>query len=446
LIIGGNKLPTKGVMIMGKIRYIEDEPDAGFIIQLFKKVLSREEIEELKESENDIPTILETVKNNPYFSIYVDFSEALMFFLYDLKKDDLLIVDRNLYGSGLMYDLSSLPENSELTSFDNRFIKREGDYLFHIARHKDFDFHNRFFMFTGNDDDIRQASDMEFNVTEKFQKNNVIIKNSKVKNRLSEIIDSNFQIQIENKNYLDILNSKMCFLQMNETDQREQKKTSAVEEFLYILSHEKTDDQTVMKSVMGKIRVMAENICHYVAVAKNAPSDVFDKRFPDQFRYRPFINWLVKKNYRNQYYLDNEEWFDLVDYLIKLIKLKTRNLIELDHKDLKKMKSELNSMLERIVTHLKAWEEVKDKKNEIDLTALEKWLNERRKKSYIHHTNIVIEQYLYLLTNIPSDISQHDCFFKEKGFEPTNNTLSCLISALKEIILWYNQIMTEGPF
>lgn len=191
---------------MGKIMYLEDQPDYGFIINVFGKVLSEKEIQDLKESENDPNELQKALIENPIFELVTDFSKALKKLDKNLNAYDLLIVDRDLYDNGLKYK----PDNVIKTEpdFNETYHKREGDFLIGYCKMKNYDIDNRFYIFTGNTDELVLSPELKLILTDKFKGENIIVKGSDGKNKLIEIIDGleELDIVIQNKQILNILN------------------------------------------------------------------------------------------------------------------------------------------------------------------------------------------------------------------------------------------------
>lgn len=190
---------------MGKIMYLEDQPDFNFIINVFGKVLSEKEIHDLKESENDPYELQKALIENPVLELVTDFSNSLKKLDKDLNAYDLLIVDRDLYDNGLKYKPDNLIKTEP--DFNETYHKREGDFLIGYCKMKNYDIDNRFYIFTGNTDELVLSPELKLILTDKFKSENIIVKGSDGKNKLIEIIDGleELDILIQNKKFLNVL-------------------------------------------------------------------------------------------------------------------------------------------------------------------------------------------------------------------------------------------------
>ncbi len=418
---------------MGKIRYIEDEPDAYFMINVFQHVLSQGEMINLKESENDPDTVMEAVQSNPYMQLVTDFTQAIQIFQDELTHEDLLIVDRDLYGNGMKYQTTRLPDELH-PPFDQTFFKREGDFLIHLARNRKFDLENRFWIFTGNDDPIRERDDLKYTLSQQFLSNNIIIKGSEGKNKLSTIIDKNFHLQIENKPYFDILEKKLSSI----TDDN-QSISSSAQEFLFILEHQDDESEPVKFAVLSKCRIFIENICHQIARTHNAPDTVWKKNQPDQFGLGEFIGWMKKYNPQNQPYMAHQNEFEAAKELISL----TRRRFNRNYQLPDDYQWYMGNILKEIAFQLNAPDELWHDKGkwQLNINQFERWVKEHTERNcYQLDSNIIIEQFLYMIHRIASGIAVHQNLLDYPGFRPTSNTVHALVSVLKEIILWFGQL------
>jgi len=189
---------------MGKVMYIEDSPETGFIINVFGKLLSSQEKQDLRESENDPTEVQKALKNNLVLEVVTDFSLALKRLDKNLNEYDLLIVDRDLYDNGLKYQ----PDNLIATqpAFNESYHKREGDFLIGYCKMKGYDIDNRFFIFTGNTDDLVQSPELKLLLSDKFKSENVIVKGSEGKDRLIQIIAAlkDLKIKLRNKEVFEV--------------------------------------------------------------------------------------------------------------------------------------------------------------------------------------------------------------------------------------------------
>jgi len=190
---------------MGKIMYLEDQPDSAFIINVFGMLLNPQEIKKLKESENDPYELHQAVKDNMVFELVTDFSVALKRLEKGLLHYDLLIVDRDLYDNGLKYNPADLIKTDP--EFKEDYHKREGDFLIGYCYKNKYDIDNRFYIFTGNTDELQLSSELRFILSDHFKSENVIVKGSEGKNKLIRIIKSlpDLELEVKNTQYLKIL-------------------------------------------------------------------------------------------------------------------------------------------------------------------------------------------------------------------------------------------------
>lgn len=329
---------------MGKVMYIEDSPETGFIINVFGKLLSSQEKQDLRESENDPAEVQKALKNNLILEVVTDFSIALKRLNKNSANYDLLIVDRDLYDNGLKYQPDELIQTEP--AFNENYHKREGDFLIGFCKMKGYDIDNRFFIFTGNTDDLVQSPELKLLLSDKFKSENIIVKGSEGKDRLIEIIEElkDFELVLKNKIFIDVLKKLP------------KEKDDFAKLFLDLLKVTESDD---VKTSLNSLRNILEAILTKSARRFETPIDYWNK---GSLRCSAYI-----KNYLMSYNVTED------------------------------------------------------------------------KQIYNHGTSSVIIEAMNTIYRIGSQFGTHN----SNGYKPTVNTVNSLIYALKDIILWYGQIMEK---
>jgi len=250
---------------MGKVMFLEDQPEVGFIINVFGKLLSEQEKRELKESENDPVEVRKALQDNPVLEVVTDFSIALKRFESRLNSYDLLIVDRDLFDNGLKYNPANLVKTEP--AFSDRYHKREGDFLIGYCKMKNFDIDNRFYIFTGNNDELVNTPELNLMLSDKFISENIIVKGSDGKNKLIELVNGleDLELVLENKEYLNILRKLPT------------KKEDFTKLFLALLKSNLNEDSDSIKSNLNSSRNILEAILTGVARKVNTPEKYWNK-------------------------------------------------------------------------------------------------------------------------------------------------------------------------
>lgn len=227
---------------MRKILYIEDELDWSFITNSFGDILSNEEQTALRDSENDEETIFKAIQNNQRLEIVSDFAEALRRIYQRLEEYDILLVDRNLFGDGRRYNKRDIISIHLPLAYKDVFDTREGDFLLHLARYKRYDIDNKFYIITGNTDEIRYHPEFEHSLSEAFKNNNIIVKGSGDVEKICSIVAT--MDDRLNRVYLEILKNYIC----NETANK----------FLKVLKNK--DDESSISDNLKEMRTIYESI------------------------------------------------------------------------------------------------------------------------------------------------------------------------------------------
>ena len=191
-----------------KVLYVEDELKLmcdRAVLPLFESLLTKKQLRRLErlrsEDEFDSADLRDFFNNDKSIPIDVaiTFPEALDYVLNRTDEYALFIVDRNLSGkSGDDYYervVELKPDYSE--ELYCRFEEREGDYLLEVlCINKEVDCKKRFFMLTGNNDELRVGDSVKTLISHnKFEEKNIIDKtNDEGIRRLKSIVDSRGEI------------------------------------------------------------------------------------------------------------------------------------------------------------------------------------------------------------------------------------------------------------
>ncbi|MEA3475694.1 MAG: hypothetical protein U9R23_04555 [Candidatus Cloacimonadota bacterium] len=277
-----------------KILYVEDELSKNIpkIIKLFSKYLGNENIKELKTVEEDeyvasdeeIKTIVE--KSN-LIEVEYRFPNGLEKIINNYKKYALFIIDRNLSNVEYDYDeIVAIDPNYNETLYD-KFFEREGDYFLQKLVYTKIDVMTKFYFLTAfAKSELRNADEIKTHIDfGKFTYQNIIGKGEE--ERLKQIIDNIeiLNLQVENKNYLDILRTKIT------------EKTTLL--FLDILSNKESDNDLDIIKNLGALRLIFHKILNLLAKSLEVKSYTDSRNgkevaifYGDSLNIRPFINWL----------------------------------------------------------------------------------------------------------------------------------------------------------
>ena len=387
---------------MAKILYIEDDVDSGIIIKLFRKVISKDIKEKLEDAKSETE-IIDIVSESKQLDVCNDFIKIIERVKnIDENYYDLIIMDRDLFGKDNgNYDRSLLPDD-----FDkDLFFRREGDYLITILNHKIDDLEEKLYFLSGNNDDIRLRSEFKYLLSNKFKENNILEKNSDNYKKLRSIIDNLICVKYhkfdicgekkELKQYVEILDKYMNqniaerFIELNNSPELEEIRP-VFEELLETLAQKVAVDKLKPDWWLftRKRRKSSGN--------RYGDFDFFDD---DKFIVKHFIRFLADIKYRYEY-SDIENYIERISDNNELQRIKLRSL-----NNLKKQ-------------------------------------NEAGDYYFNHNLNIssVIAHNLYSIWEITSAFGAH---ISDEGYQPTENTVNSLIYQLKEIILWFGNIMSK---
>jgi len=272
-----------------RILFVEDELEKNIprLRRLFGKYLSKNQKDELKALENDeygaTPEQIKAImERKDLFRIEYRFPDALEEIVTNAKKYALFIIDRNLSLTEYDFEEVRAIDNNFIETQYDKFFEREGDYFLHKLIYQNIDVAMRFYFLTAYsfEDEIKGAEDLKNHVEfKRFGRENFIEKaSSNDINRLRNVIENQpaFQIRHENLKYLEILKQRIA--------------ENVSDGFMDIL--EKSNNQDDVKTNLGTIRVLLENIMRVTAERLHAPNDCWDKG--KSIKTRSVLNWLVQ--------------------------------------------------------------------------------------------------------------------------------------------------------
>lgn len=357
-----------------KILYVEDElttKNLDRIENLFEKCLEPEilaEIKVLKSKQfppNEIE-IKEVLNKSLILEVEYSFPNALEKVLKQGDDYSLFIVDRDL--SQQTYELKNLQKIDP--SFDESKLKkfeiREGDYLLTKLVYEA-NVLDKFYFLTANLDEMRGFEEIQNHIDAgKFRRENFFEKGKM--ESLKKIIDNFevFKIQMDNQVFLEILNKYLT---------NEDRK-----DFISVLLAKDQDSKKEIKSNLGDLRILLEEILKKVAVFSNPPRSL--GKYPDGSEIKIFRNdgKLVISNFIKWLNKENELGFN--------------RLLEIFAKDC------IHGISSKYGTHKDRESKIETNENPLDK----------------------LEIFLY---------------------QPTTNTVNSLIFALKEIILWFGEVCEQ---
>lgn len=288
---------------MGQILFLEDQPDAAFIEHVFDSLLNDEQLEQLRASENDPVEIRKALGQNTALQVHYDFAKAMTEIEErGLDVYDLLIVDRDLFDNGQKYRPEKVPGNME-PAFTEKYHRREGDYLIWYALRKKYDMDTRFYIFTGNTDDIRAQEGMEAMLSEKFLTENVIVKGVEGRNQLRELIEGceNLHLIAENRMYLDVLARAFG------------SKSREVHNYVELVGNKLT-----VKEYSKQVRSIAERLMERLAQQYALPPECFDSR-SNKVKVSTVIRHFTQMNRETGKYVNDKCMTPFVKTYLELV-------------------------------------------------------------------------------------------------------------------------------
>ncbi|MBN1968669.1 MAG: hypothetical protein JXR48_18385 [Candidatus Delongbacteria bacterium] len=177
-------------------------------------------------------------------------------------------------------------------------------------------------------------------------------------------------------------------------------------------------------------------------------------------------NWLVKKvinlNEVLNIQIENKEFIQILENhlsedatsrFVSIIQYSNKNF-DNDFENIVSCMTHIRNLMQNICTKIaktsRAPQDCWNPKNitQLNVRRFIGWISKYNKKgSYILDSNTLIEQHLYTLHGLSSDFASHEelrsDILKLSGFKPTTNTVNSLIFALKDIILWFGEVMEK---
>ena len=290
-----------------KILYVEDKPSENIdrIINLFRKYLSKnivKQLENMNEDESGRGATPEEIKQviNSSGSIWFEynFSDTLKVLNKNQNEFVLYIIDRNLSDSEYVAEEIRKFEPNYSEDLSTQFLEREGDYLLEKLLYENVDVMNKFYFLTANSkDNLRNIEEIQKHIDfGKFSSDNFIDKTDKEK--LRNIINSHkqMQIQLENSEYIEILQKYVG--------------DYAVDEFINLLL---ADDLKINHALIS-LRILLENILRILAKKKNPPMQCwnnYERKYStdsDDIALSKFISEITRNNplkYNTNIFIDN---------------------------------------------------------------------------------------------------------------------------------------------
>jgi len=436
---------------MARILYIEDNIDASLVIKLFRKVLTRDLRDEITNAKNQ-EEILKVISKSNNIDIYTNFIEVLNI-IKNINKNsyDLIILDRDLYsildknnvkklGN---YDKTLLPED-----FDKElFFLREGDYLITIL-HKKINIDKQLYFLSGNNDDIKEKPQFEYLLSEEFKNNNIFYKTTDDYKRLREVIDNNLCVKYKKH---DICGKNIHLKPYVEVLDRYFESDNAVKNFLEITKNKDSDDKTIIKGNLVNLRQLLET--HIAKTIINKIENNKQKYFPSWnlelqgvkgVNFGGFISLLNEVKPKMDFKRNREKGYLITtgDEIIELIK-------NIDSSFNFNINGNYKFSVRALVEFIKLKNEnslkpIKEAKNIEELRF--NYLNRFNKELLV---NDDIYDYVKYSWNKLSELIHDDKGLTTDGekfiknTEKAINTINILYYQLKQIILWFGQVMQK---